>query len=206
MGSAKDQIIAQMTPTHPPIKDAATTIVMREDRVLMGRRQRGAVFLPDKFVFPGGRVDAADAAAAFGGLLDPRCEAALSFETARAPEVFGVAALRELYEETGLAPRAPALSMRFVYRAITPPDMARRFDARFFLIEAADLAGDLDHLTPPEDELSDLQWLTLDQALTYPIADITRDVLLHVQSGIPQDVVPWRVGDRADRITRLIPR
>ena len=45
-------------------KDAATLILVRRDgdraRVLMGQRHSGHVFMPDKFVFPGGRVDAAD--------------------------------------------------------------------------------------------------------------------------------------------------
>ena len=197
---------SMMTQPAPPIKAAATTIIRRDTRVLMGRRQRGAVFLPDKFVFPGGRVDPIDANVPFSGALDPRCAAALRVEAEHAPEAYGAAALRELYEETGLRPAVDAIAMRFVYRAVTPPDMSRRFDARFFMIDANDLAGDLDQLSPPEDELSNLQWMTIESALEHPVAQITRDVLRHVQAGIPPDVVPWRMGDREDRITRLIPR
>lgn len=196
----------RMSPHTPQIKDAATTLICRGSRLLMGRRQRGAVFLPGMFVFPGGRVDPSDAEQVFAGTFDPRCRAALEFEAHHAPDVYGVAALRELHEETGLVPKQAGVSLRFVYRAITPPDMPRRFDARFFMIDAEALDGDLDQFAPLEDELSDLQWLTPDDALAQPIAPITRDVLRHVQAGIPQDVVPWRIGDREDRVTQWIPR
>src|SRR5580704_18687614 len=59
------------TPRMPPRKgkavrprDAATLIVIRRDgpkpRVLMGRRHGGHDFMPDKWVFPGGRIDPSD--------------------------------------------------------------------------------------------------------------------------------------------------
>ncbi|MBV8748692.1 MAG: NUDIX domain-containing protein, partial [Candidatus Eremiobacteraeota bacterium] len=51
-----------------PIRDAATVIVARDTseglQVLMVRRSPRAVFLPDLYVFPGGRVDDADRAGA----------------------------------------------------------------------------------------------------------------------------------------------
>ena len=46
-------------------QDAATLVLVdrsgAEPRVLLGRRHERHVFLPNRFVFPGGRVDAADA-------------------------------------------------------------------------------------------------------------------------------------------------
>ena len=46
------------------IHDAATIILLRKTSggpaVLMGKRSAEAVFMPNKFVFPGGRVDAGD--------------------------------------------------------------------------------------------------------------------------------------------------
>ncbi len=45
-------------------RDAATLIIVRRDgrhpRVLMGRRASSHAFMPNKFVFPGGRVDPGD--------------------------------------------------------------------------------------------------------------------------------------------------
>lgn len=45
-------------------RDAATLIIVRtgagEPRVLMGQRSANHKFMPNKFVFPGGKVDCAD--------------------------------------------------------------------------------------------------------------------------------------------------
>ena len=45
-------------------RDAATLIVIRRDgatpRILLGQRHGSHAFMPGKFVFPGGRLDAAD--------------------------------------------------------------------------------------------------------------------------------------------------
>ena len=47
------------------IRHASTVIVLRDrltkPRVLMGQRGATAAFMPNKFVFPGGAVDAEDA-------------------------------------------------------------------------------------------------------------------------------------------------
>ena len=45
-------------------RHAATLMLVRRDQakpqVLMGRRGAGHVFMPDKWVFPGGRIDPSD--------------------------------------------------------------------------------------------------------------------------------------------------
>jgi hypothetical protein len=59
---------------------------------------------------------------------------------------------------------APHLSpLTFIGRAVTPPYRPRRFDARFFMADAEEALIDE---RPPVDgaELSDLQWVTLDDA------------------------------------------
>ena len=47
-----------------PIKNAATVVIRREIEgkpyVLMGQRGKDAVFMPNKFVFPGGAIDQQD--------------------------------------------------------------------------------------------------------------------------------------------------
>ncbi len=84
-----------------PIRDAACLIIVdisgREPTLLMGRRHADQVFLPDKWVFPGGRVEDDDRVLA-EGFADAFAPADL------APEIkpFALAAVRELCEETGL--------------------------------------------------------------------------------------------------------
>ena len=74
-----------MTATYPKhsdksaIRDAATVIVLRDrmtqPRVLMGQRGAKAVFMPNKFVFPGGAVDAGDAAIPLARPMPDGCAA-----------------------------------------------------------------------------------------------------------------------------------
>ena len=55
-------------------RDSATLILVRRDgahpRILMGRRSAGHAFMPNKYVFPGGRFDAADSRTRPGNDLD----------------------------------------------------------------------------------------------------------------------------------------
>jgi hypothetical protein len=57
-------------------KDAATLIIVRRDRdgmrVLMGQRHARMAFQPNKFVFPGGRIDPCDQRISVGGELHVR--------------------------------------------------------------------------------------------------------------------------------------
>ncbi len=73
-------------------------------------------------------------------------------------------------------------ALRFVFRAITPPGRPRRFDARFFLAEAADLAGVDDDFSGAGDELSHLQWLGLAAARALPLPFITEVVLSELEA------------------------
>lgn len=175
----------------PPdaIADAASVIVLRgagaDARVLMGQRGAGAAFMPRKFVFPGGRVDAGDFHAVLPDLLAPSCRAALTAHVTDgpAPHTLTAAALRELHEETGLqlAQHRPA-TLRFVFRAITPIGPPRRFDARFFLAQSDDFAGDMDGFSAASGELTLLQWLTLPQARALDLPFITRVILAELHS------------------------
>src|SRR5215813_8967570 len=91
-------------------KDAATLILVDRSasvpKVLVGRRHDKVVFMPGKFVFPGGRVDKADNRVPVAASIPKELEANLlkgspKIDAARAKSL-AVAAIREACEETGL--------------------------------------------------------------------------------------------------------
>ncbi|AJE48619.1 NUDIX hydrolase [Celeribacter indicus] len=183
--------------TDIPIRDAATVILLRDmpdgPRVLMGQRGRGAVFMPGKFVFPGGAVDLSDHDRDPPGHLSPVCARRLALEADPAlVRALPNAALRELREETGLV-LPDASGLRFVFRAITPPGRSRRFDARFFVVDAAGLDGDPDDFGAAEDELSHLQWVTLADARSFDLPFVTRVVLGEVEAALGRTAPPAHV-------------
>ncbi|MEO6301413.1 MAG: NUDIX hydrolase [Paracoccaceae bacterium] len=178
------------------IRSAATVILLRQAatgaQVLMGQRGAAAAFMPSKYVFPGGAVDAGDHAK---GHLSPICQNQLTLNCltdAPAPESIAGCALRELLEETGLA-LAPAAPLLFLFRAITPAGSPRRFDARFFMADASHVLGDADDFSAAEDELSHLHWIGLAAARHLDLPFITEVVLAevaaildgHSQPGVP---------------------
>lgn len=205
-----------------PVRDAATVLVLRHTStgptLLMGMRGAGAAFMPSKYVFPGGAVDAGDALVPLAAPLSAACAARLEAEApAGCAPALAAAAIRELYEETGLVLGRPgrwpgpapegwqdfaatghlpsAAPLTFVFRAITPPGRPRRFDARFFLTDASELAGDPDDFSRASDELSHLHWVPLDEARHLNLPFITEVVLGEVaalvrQGGLP-DSVPF---------------
>lgn len=166
------------------IRPAATVILWRDGpegpRVLMGQRGASAVFMPSKFVFPGGAVDTEDDASGANILLGEICRRRLRLHAeGPAPEVLAATARRELAEETGLELGAER-SLRFVFRAITPPGRTRRFDARFFLAPHTALTGDPDDLTRASGELTALTWVPLSETRTLDLPFVTEVALAEV--------------------------
>lgn len=188
----------------PAIRDAATVIVLDRHAaggpsVLMGQRGATAAFMPSKYVFPGGAVDAADATARLGqppsASTTARLAAEPRVESQVTPAALAAAALRELAEETGLltgqpgpAPRdwghyaraglAPdASALIYMFRAITPPGRTRRFDARFLMLDAERLHGDRHDFSAACDELSHLHWVPVAEARALDLPFITEVVL-----------------------------
>ena len=214
------------------IRDAATVIVLRREadrtRVLMGQRGGTAAFMPGKFVFPGGAVDDADHDVPID---EPADAQALSDDGTCAPRALAAAAIRETWEETGQILGRPgtwpgeppkdwrgfaatghipdAASLTFFFRAVTPAGRPRRFDARFFLADAAALAGDPDDFAGAEPELSHLQWIDLRAARDFDLPFITQVVLAELigylrDGGGPVRSIPFfRNDDERHLVTRL---
>ena len=95
--------------------DAATLIIVKNDnvpRVLMGKRAATHKFMPNKFVFPGGRLDYIDQLLKVTSTLPAPVMTRLSAETRRnvsANKLTGLAlaSIRETFEETGLVVGSP---------------------------------------------------------------------------------------------------
>jgi 8-oxo-dGTP pyrophosphatase MutT (NUDIX family) len=179
-------------------KSAATVMIIRRDgpkpRVLMGRRHGGHSFMPDRWVFPGGRIDRADYRAPFATDLKPEVQGV--FDAHLKPgkgRALALAAVRETWEEAGLllarpGARRPAAgpwrefiaqgalpdleALEVVARAITPPMVAKRFDTWFLVADAERLmslerAGDCG-------ELDEIAWVDFDEAQALPLPQVTR--------------------------------
>lgn len=183
------------------IRPAATIVLWREGadgfQVLMGQRGAKAAFMPSKYVFPGGGVDAADLTSALPGLT-PDCAHRLTLHcppNAPTPGTLTTAALRELHEETGLTIQNPHPgSLQFIFRAITPPGRPRRFDARFFLTPASAAQGDAESFSDASTELTHLHWIGLTEARALDLPFITEVVLAEVAAllnGHPQQGTPF---------------
>lgn len=182
-------------------RDAATLIIVRRDaakpRLLMGRRHGGHDFMPDKWVFPGGRIDPADFRAPYATDLRPEVAERLA-KTAppKRAHALALTAIRETFEEAGLLLAKPAAvrpgagpwrefleagaapdlaALDFVARAITPPYRPKRFDARFFMARAEDLLS----LERRADcgELDEIAWVDFDEALALDLPSVTRFVV-----------------------------
>ena len=220
------------------IRPAATVIVLRNrahaPQVLMGQRGAKAAFMPNKFVFPGGAVDPQDAAVPLLSEISNPCKDRLSEESeGPSAQALCAAAIRELFEETGqiLGQQAAwpdpvpdgwqafategyrpiAEPLQFVFRAITPPGRPRRFDARFFLLDAAFLQSDLDDFSAASDELSHLQWVPLEHARSFDLPFITEVVMAEIAGRLdapaPPDSVPFfKNNDEESQFLRLTGR
>jgi 8-oxo-dGTP pyrophosphatase MutT (NUDIX family) len=208
--AARDQSSPNVRP-----KDAATLILIdrsgAEPQVLLGRRHHSLKFLPGKFVFPGGRIEAADRRMAERTTLNPQMEAQLMRAVKRPSRLLAraltLAAIRETFEETGLllgtksadvtevadGPWATFLragfqpdltAIHFIGRAITPPGRPKRFDTRFFTTDASTIAHRVDGVIGPDAELVELVWLPIAKAKELDMPAITTVMLAELEARV----------------------
>jgi len=201
-------------PNSQPHDAATLIVIDRSGdapKVLLGLRHQRHKFLPGKFVFPGGRVEVSDRGVATATELDPRVTARLMMRMRRPSpgksRAFAIAAIRETFEETGLilGPAAgdgaarhdgspvsfasagvrPDLApMHLIARAITPPRRPRRFDTRFFALDAETISGKVEGIVGPDAELIELVWLPLTEAERLDMPPITKAVLAELEHRI----------------------
>jgi 8-oxo-dGTP pyrophosphatase MutT (NUDIX family) len=154
-------------------RKAATVLVLRDGaaglEVFMVQRNRRVGFLPNAWVFPGGRVDAADATAAVAGAVSIP---GLDDEAARA---FGVAAARETFEEAGIRLAAPDGAwdldrLAAWARWITPAAEPKRFDTVFLLARAGEDPAGWDHAVHDGGETVDSRWVRPAEAVRDTLA------------------------------------
>ncbi len=193
-------------------KDAATLILIDRSgvrpKVLVGKRHDKVVFMPGKFVFPGGRVDKTDFRIPTAAPISAQLQANLMKGRPKIPparaQSLAIAAIREACEETGLclgrkvetrvrelpgpwkafsdAGLLPDPSGLFlIARAITPPGRVRRFDTRFFTADASSITHRVEGVIHPDAELVELVWVEIGSE---PLADahmMTKNVLRELE-------------------------
>jgi len=223
---------SRMRPEGAPAvkpRDAATLFIIRRDgpkpRVLMGKRNGGHDFMPNLWVFPGGRIDKADFRAPFATELKPevagKFHAHLPGNRGRA---LALAAIRETFEEAGLLlakqaePRPAAGPWReflalgalpdlealsIIYRAVTPPVLAKRFDTWFLMADAERLIS-LER-QPDCGELEEIAWFEFEEALELNLPMVTRSVIKEAEARLedPNRPIPYmrfRMGPTKPRV------
>lgn len=204
-----------------PVRDAATLILWRRHRskleVLMGERHGASAFMPNRYVFPGGRLDLADYRIRPAAPLNPVSTARLARCRGTGPRkglALALAAIRETFEESGLRIARPISAAKavppnwsgfcagglapdpsallYICRAITPPGRPRRFDARFFAAPAELATGDL----TPSAELDKLSWVTQADTEGLPLPGITQYVIANLDHWLS----PGAAADPAQRV------
>ncbi len=194
-------------PRSPRPRDAASIMLLDRSqaqvRVLVGKRHKAHVFMPDLHVFPGGRRDASDYRLPWSGDIHPAViERLKAAYVQRASEnrlrAIALAALRELHEEASIAigrkdsgntklPFLPDLTnLRYMARAITPPGFPRRFDTHFFALFTDEAGVDPTDIRDSR-ELEDLRWIDVNDVSAVRMPDITGIILADLRASLESD-------------------
>lgn len=218
------------------VRDAATLVLYRRQagrlEVLMGERHGASAFMPNRYVFPGGRLDLTDYRIRPAAPLSPVSAARLGRAKGTGPRkalALALAAIRETFEESGLriarqtrlqkspppnwsefcaGGLAPDPSpLLYICRAITPPGRPRRFDARFFAAPAEAAEGKL----RPSPELDKLTWIAPADTGDLLLPGITQFVLAELEAWLspaaaadPARPVPFHYMRRGQRQQDLV--
>lgn len=186
----------QIKPKALRPKDAATLMLVdrKNFRVLMGKRSSKHVFMPDLYVFPGGRRDRNDWRLPVNTPLRDEVVSHLLSNTSKrftksTAMALALAAARELSEETSIDLRQNSgfnlENFRYIARAITPIGQPRRFDTRFFVGFCDELGVDVSH-AKDSDELIDLRWVDIFKPEDHPMPAITVLILKELQARLQQ--------------------
>lgn len=211
--------LKQSNPSFPAVRPklAASVIVHREIdgdlEVLMGKRALNLKFMPGALVFPGGKVDAYDHRIEPGTQLRSGIRAKIGNNlpknrSSNSAQAIGIAAIRELAEETGLIfgktsehpikhpswQMFAALGLRpgldqlsLLARAITPPGLPRRYDTWFFTTPYNALFHKPEGGFLENSELGELGWYRIEQAMGANTREITRVILCDLKMRYEQD-------------------
>lgn len=192
----------------PEPRPAATVLLLRDGpagvEVFLVQRSRRSGFLPNAWVFPGGRVDdgdalapeAVDGALAIPGLLDAEARR------------HGVAAVRETAEECGVylgSGGRPDLSrLRAWSWWVTPEAEPKRFDTRFLLARSRGEDARHDGV-----EVVDSRWVrpgdVVDEPISaFPLAPPTWWTLRELQGHATVEDVFAAAARRPDRAVQPI--
>jgi 8-oxo-dGTP pyrophosphatase MutT (NUDIX family) len=156
--TTRDLTTGQGWTDRPPVAalPAATVVLVRDSgegpEALMVRRRSGGTF-GGLWVFPGGRVDPGDYAAAGVSASDSSPDAAGSVDAEAEIAVARVAAVREAGEEAGLA-LAPGDLVPHSHW-MPPPEAGRRYSTWFFV--AATPGGT--EVVVDRDEVREYRWV-----------------------------------------------
>jgi 8-oxo-dGTP pyrophosphatase MutT (NUDIX family) len=191
----------------PRPRDAASVMLLDRSqaaiRVLVGRRHKAHVFMPNLHVFPGGRRDRDDHRLAFSGDIHPdvlqRLKTGYKHSASESRlRAIALAALRELHEEASIAvgskdcgnttlPFLPDLTnLRYMARAITPPGHPRRFDTHFFALFTDEAGVDPGDIRDSR-ELEDLRWIDVNDVSAVRMPDITGIILGDLRESLQSD-------------------
>lgn len=212
--------LGKVAATHPNVrpKDSASLIILDRSKsvpkVLFGRRHDRHVFMPGKFVFPGGRVEAPDRTMTSATELAPKVAAKLLLGAGpRQARALALAAIRETFEETGLmlgvkeagavkvsdspwaaftrAGVSPDLAaLHYIARAVTPPGLVRRFDTRFFAVDAQAIAHRVEGIVGPQAELVELRWVPIDRTEDLGLHAVTAAILDELRNRVAAGMRP----------------